>query len=95
MSNEEIDTIPLFEMRASASDPAGDHQKGARSVAQGICPGCAPSRKMGLLRTTSHLVWREHTHPSWAGTPITCRASLVALCVLPDRAATVRCDCQS
>lgn len=62
--------------------------KGLKSVAFGKCPSCTAG-KVGLLWQGRHLVWREHTYRTWSGTPMTCRASGVALCNAPEGTPTL------
>lgn len=56
---------------------------GPRSVAFGTCPSCTTGR-IGLVRSASHLLWREHLIGTWSGARLPCRASNVAVCALPS-----------
>jgi hypothetical protein len=79
--HDEIDTLPMFD---EPEHVAVERRTSQRAVAHGACPFCHAA-KVGLLRSTSHLVWREHTYRTYSGAPIACRASGVALCVAPAR----------
>jgi hypothetical protein len=74
-------TLPLFD---EPPHVPRERRSSQRAVTQGRCPYCH-KEKVGLLRSASHLVWREHTYRTYSGAPITCRASGVALCVAPSR----------
>jgi hypothetical protein len=54
------------------------------SSAQGKCPTCTRA-KIGLIAMGTHLVWRLHTYTTWSGARMTCAASGVAVCQLPER----------
>lgn len=89
------ETAPLFAeppVRGDAGDKGGDGP--TRSVAFGRCPRHRDERRTGLVRTASHLVWRQHYVRTWSGSSIPCPASAVALCVLPDAEHEQVCDCE-
>jgi hypothetical protein len=81
---DDVPTEPLFDMEAT--EDHSEKQKRVKSVASGRCPECK-NLKLGVVRQGEHLLWREHTYTTWSGARITCRASLIATCVAPERIA--------
>lgn len=95
--NETPVTLPLFDEPVRVAKPKN---LSIRSVAWGNCPGCRKGR-IGIVRGVFHLMWREHTYPTWSGAHILCPASGVPVCQLTERTPTllvrgrVRCDCET
>lgn len=88
----DIPTLPMFPMTA-VTKSAGEKPKRVRSVAFGQCPECRAHERVGLVRTASHLVWRQHFYRTHSGAQMPCRASGVAVCQAPPRGHDVTCDC--
>lgn len=65
--------------------PKPQRPKSAPSVAFGKCPKCIAHDRVGMVRTTTHLIWREHRFTTWAGIKMTCPASLAPICQAHDR----------
>lgn len=93
MTPDEYGTPELFEVEPT---PLPRRRKGLASVAQGTCPVCLRS-PLGILRQSTHLVWRQHNYRTWGDSLQVCRTSGVALCVAPEcnplnPSEPVRCD---
>lgn len=56
----------------------------ARAVAWGGCPACLNS-KVGLVRLTGHLVWKDHYRTTFSGARMQCQVGGQHLCELPAR----------
>ncbi|HEY9408955.1 MAG TPA: hypothetical protein VIP77_05180 [Jiangellaceae bacterium] len=84
-TNKMPPTIPLFDEPARVRKPKN---RSVPSVAWGNCPGCRKGR-VGVIRTATHLVWREHTYMTWGGTSMTCTASGVPVCRATERTPTL------
>lgn len=75
---QQFDDIPMFDaVPVAVPEPAKQ-----RAAGSAWCPGCRFSRKaaVGVLVVGEHLVYREHTKPTWSGAPVTCPPSGVRLC---------------
>ncbi|NAE18326.1 hypothetical protein [Enterococcus hirae] len=89
----DIPTIPLFDLSDIPPAFTADRSETStpRNVTSAPCPSCTqgghgPGGLVGLIRQGEHLLWREHTYPTWSGARLTCRASGVAVCELAPRA---------
>lgn len=91
---EPIETIPLFTMKRTPA-PRASETAPLLSVAFGRCPRCDGGRKrVGMLRTATHLVWRPHPRILTSGRSTECLASGVAICQVPDPDGQ-QCDCET
>lgn len=90
MSPDEYGTPEMFELpaqpaRSGSTGDAVTASSAQRAVTSATCPSCHRNTDVGLVRSGTHLVYREHLYPTWSGAQMTCRASGVAACMLPVR----------
>lgn len=78
-------TDPLFPMARTPATRSGETSKRIRPIGWARCPECITHARIAVLLTGTHATYREHHYPTWSGARMTCRASGVALCVLPPR----------
>lgn len=55
----------------------------AKPMDYGKCP-CCHAAKIAVLRSGRHWVWKEHTYPTYSRARLTCHASGIAVCELPE-----------
>lgn len=60
-------------------------RKYVRPSGFGVCPSCHASKKIGLVKSGKHLVWRIHDRTTMSKAKMTCPASGVAVCAMPGR----------
>lgn len=86
-----IETLPLFKMRRTPVQ----RPEPTPSVAFGRCPRCdGGRRRVGMVRTATHLVWRAHPRILHSGRSTECLASGVPVCRERDPDGQP-CDCES
>lgn len=93
-----IENVSMFDELPDT--PGIEKQKPPKTAGSAWCPGCRISAKraIGVLVVGDHVVYREHTKPTWSGAQVTCPNSGVALHVSPpvDKhdGKILRCSCQ-
>lgn len=92
--HDAVETLPMFDEPERVQRK---RSRGPKSVAFGSCP-CCSAQRVGLVRQSTCVVWREHTYRTYSGAALTCRASGVALHVAPaahafDDSETPHCPC--
>lgn len=85
-----VGTAELFDPGPRVPKPAGERTRAPRAVAHGRCPRCTGDR-VAIVRSPSHLIWREHRFTTHSGAKLVCPASLVPLCRAPDRSGETGC----
>lgn len=81
------DHEPLIPASAIPAQGGGDEvrrKRYDRSVAFGGCPDCTSDR-VGLVRSGTHLVYREHYRATFGAARILCRATGSTICDNPPR----------
>lgn len=82
-------TLPMFDEVPTVRDRKR-RRKAQKPVAWGRCPSCTQDRT-AVVRTASHLVWREHENATYGKAKLPCQTSGVPLCRAPDRSGEVEC----
>lgn len=67
-----------------------ERNRAQKPIGHAPCP-CCLGEKIAVIRSGQHSLWREHTYRTYSGAPITCAASLAALCNAPPRSGDLTC----
>lgn len=97
--SDAMGTPELFPMRRT--ERGSEHRKRyVRPYGWARCPRCSevnqPERGIAVLVDGEHLVWKEHSYPTWAGTRMICQGSHQRVCDLPaapNGTTQLRCTC--
>lgn len=73
---------------ASNDENRGKKSAPARAVAYTACPDCM-NKKVALVSTNGHLLYREHWKATFSGAQMQCRASWSRICDNPPGGLTV------
>lgn len=78
-----IKTRELLALRQPATVEKSK-RRGMRSVAWASCPDCS-NKRVGLVQSSGHLLYREHERVTLSGARMQCRASVSRICDNPPR----------
>ena len=65
----------------------GSRQRALPTIDWASCPMCHATRKIGLVRSGKHFVWKIHDRTTMSKAKMVCPSSGTAICQTPGKAA--------
>jgi hypothetical protein len=88
VKGEGWDIVPMMDVAPpNRRKGEGGRQRSLPTVDWATCPTCHATRKIGLVRSGKHFVWKIHDRTTMSKAKMVCPSSGTAICQTPGRAA--------